>query len=291
MIKKITFLIFIFSSLFGSAQTDSIQTKRSYWFSAGINAGASTNFNHINSKQNYTSYWLANFKAIAPGNNYLQSDFTNLDTIIGDKNGNFCMNIFASFLLPQKNKKAFDISLKGNIIFNTKQRESLRFYQRDTNFVYDPSIDSTFKYLNHYNFEFKGSNIGIEISPTFYYNKLKRLNPYFGISFGIAYSYSNQLIGRYNPYGNIYDRGEWFSRPLNAHTTIETTRLKNNFSYYVSIPFGLELKRYHKPTWITPFVDFRYGLKFEKYPTPKYQMIQSLYTQVGLKLNFYRKNK
>ena len=277
---KTVYLAFLMTlgSVLCMAQQDSlpdsyVKTKR-LRLSVGFNLGAVSNVKKNTTPEDYTSYWLSNFRAIAPNSKYVHDDFSNCDTMTRSSNANFNANIFVS--RPVKTVKCFDIELKGNLMVNTKARESLSFISKDT------------LSWAHYNFEFKGSNIGIEISPMFYFNKLKTLYPYIGISAGIACSYNNRLITKYNPNGRLTDRGEWMMVPLNKNTSVETTRLKSTTSYYFSVPFGLSLKRKTKPTYISPFIDFRYGIKLEKYPTAHYRVVHAIYWQIGFKVNFYK---
>lgn len=269
-------LLLLFSGLLSAQKTDSIPVSKIPLYSGGISGGVVGNIPPVTG-QACNSYLLQNFQEIVPTNSRLRDDFSKHDTSRSEYNANAIFNLFASVPLTLKNNNWFDLELRGNLLFCSKQKEALTFSGIDT--AQTKGI---------YFFEFKGKNIGFEVCPLFYFKKLRVLHPYIGIGLGMAYSYNNEVISQYNPNGKTAKPIEWGFMGVTEGTEEQTIRLKNTASYYFNIPFGLSLKRRTKPTRITPFIDFKYGIKLEKYPRTQYRAVQAIYSQVGVKINFYK---
>lgn len=287
--KRLFFIVVLgFLSFVANAQVDSINTNKpdnakKIKFSVLIEVGGISCFSNPSNYAKTTNYWLNAFRAIAPYGKFINADFSGFNTSKAINNPFNYFNILFSYPIKLKSN-TLGLEIKGGLLFNAKQRESLNFKSKDTA---APFI---------YNFEFRGNNVGFEISPTLYLKKLKIINPYIGVGAGIALSSHNRLICLYNAEGRLYESTGFLNggttenkRKLNNTTEVETIRLPQTISYMLFIPFGVELKRISKPTFFSLFIDFRYGLKIEKYPSINYTSRQAISFLVGLKYNFYKR--
>jgi hypothetical protein len=296
--KRSIIIVLVFLAVSVVSQTaDSLRPK---WKLSAIAIKMGGEINIIDDGSNFdqTVSFLDNCKHVAPNSKFNNRNFApGFDTSHYNSFGNYTCNVFAEIKLDDA-KRSFYLDLRAGLYFNNKRTESLTFREQDS-IVVENLMDGSYNYTlstnycDHYQYEFTGQNLGIEITPLLNYKRWTSVTPFIGLSGAICYSYNNKLTVLYNPYFNFYDRGEWGIVPLNKNTIKEVNRLKDQASFYVGIPIGISFKHANKAKTflLSPFFEARFGYKFEKYPSYRYAAIPFLSFQAGCKVNFRKRTK
>jgi hypothetical protein len=246
----------------------------------------------IDAPTKQTDVWLKDFNSIVPNNPNLNKDRDTSGQNFSFGQAGFNVNCFLN-LKSNKAKTNFAKRSEHRIglYYTVKPKYQLGFFKADSvsadtffsNTTGYFKIDSAVTGYGYY-YSLKGKTIGIDFSEIIYPFKWRILRPYTGINIGTGISL-NTLTVAYNPEGEAYWRHR-HGRGLIVEDNIpkETTRLKPSFAGYASIPLGLSLNKKTKPTFISVFIETRFGVKYEKYTTTNFLFTPIAYVQAGIKL-------
>ncbi len=278
-------------------QTDSVKQEPYVYFNA---VSMITGF----SMREYQSHDVNHFRSLAPNNSILKGMPENTEKRVNSNNAdNFSVNFGLNLHLKTKDFKTklgtfsseWRIGLNAATtvkeLYTCSKKTTLNtdtFFSDHTPMIIYEAKESD----SIYQFNYRSKNVYLDLTKTYHTDQKKWFSLYTGINFGVGYTYNNfvdiasatDTIKNREPTRNHYR----LSRRYDSRN--ETTKLKSELFYNVSIPVGVilrpKIKTKRHTFRLTFFAEGRVGYRWQKNYTNMYTKTPLGTVQIGFKYYF-----